>query len=251
MAIREWPADKIKKALRWVAAGDVTAVAKIEEATSFIVRGPAHRKVGSPLRIILSGELRVGTLMLWLAYFMGLLLYFLLTSWIPILIRDAGSSVGRAAFIGALFPLGGGIGALACGWLMDRMNATRVVSTAYLVSAVLLLILARTTNTVGPLMVMMFLAGLAMNGAQTSMPVLAAMFYPTEGRASGVAWMLGVGRFGGVLGALSGGVLLQAGLTMASIIAGLAIVSLIAAVALLFKDIAGRPEAQHMPLCGE
>lgn len=39
-----------------------------------------------------------------------------------------------------------------------------------------------------------------MNTSQASMPALAAGFYPTEGRATGVAWMLGIGRFGGIAG---------------------------------------------------
>ena len=39
-----------------------------------------------------------------------------------------------------------------------------------------------------------------MNTAQSSLPALAAGFYPTQGRATGVAWMLGLGRFGGIAG---------------------------------------------------
>ncbi|MGO8609405.1 aromatic acid/H+ symport family MFS transporter, partial [Rhizobium johnstonii] len=52
----------------------------------------------------------------------------------------------------------------------------------------------------GVLMAVVFVAGLVMNAAQASMPALAAGFYPTEGRATGVAWMLGIGRFGGIAG---------------------------------------------------
>ncbi len=62
--------------------------------------------------------------------------------------------------------------------------------------------------------VMVFIAGSIMNGAQSSMPALAAGFYPTQGRATGVAWMLGIGRFGGILGAFSGAFLMQAQLSL-------------------------------------
>jgi AAHS family 4-hydroxybenzoate transporter-like MFS transporter len=85
-----------------------------------------------------------------------------------------------------------------------------------------------------------FFAGVAMNGAQTSMPVLAASSYPTEARASGVSWMLGAGRIGGIIGALIGGVLVQAGFSMAQIVAGLAGTALVAALALYGKDYASR-----------
>jgi len=40
-----------------------------------------------------------------------------------------------------------------------------------------------------------FIAGVLVNTAQASMPSLAAAFYPTAGRGTGVAWMVGVGRF--------------------------------------------------------
>ena len=49
-------------------------------------------------------------------------------------------------------------------------------------------------------MAVVFIAGTIMNTAQSSMPALAAGFYPTSGRATGVAWMLGIGRFGGIAG---------------------------------------------------
>ena len=130
------------------------------------------------------------------------------------------------------------VGALVCGWFMDRRNAARVVAAAYLLTALLLLVLAASTHGINLLMAATLLAGIAMNGAQTSMPVLAASSYPTEARASGVSWMLGAGRMGGVLGAASGGALMQAGFSMAQILAGLAGAAFIAALALWVKDAA-------------
>nr|WP_244113888.1 hypothetical protein [Burkholderia cepacia] len=44
----------------------------------------------SALALVLSGRFRARTLMLWVAYFMGLLIYYLLTNWMPTLFRDAG-----------------------------------------------------------------------------------------------------------------------------------------------------------------
>jgi AAHS family 4-hydroxybenzoate transporter-like MFS transporter len=186
--------------------------------------------------------------MLWVTYFMGLVLFYLLTSWMPTLVRDAGYSVSRAAVATALFPLGGAIGAVCCGWLMDRMNATRVVGGAYFLTGILLLVLARSTHALGALMSATFLAGIAMNGAQSSMPVLAASTYPTAGRASGVSWMLGAGRMGAVVGAFGGGILMQAGYSMAEIIAMLAVVAMLAAAALAAKDYASRKTSRINPV---
>ncbi|NEU35472.1 aromatic acid/H+ symport family MFS transporter, partial [bacterium LRH843] len=48
-----------------------------------------------------------GTVLLWLTYFMGLVMIYLLTSWLPTLMRETGATMERAAFIGGLFQFGG------------------------------------------------------------------------------------------------------------------------------------------------
>jgi MFS transporter, AAHS family, 4-hydroxybenzoate transporter len=240
MVARRWPAEKIRAVLLRIAAGDEAAIAESVMAQEFRAPEGSASAAASPLGVIFAPRYLASTLMLWLTYFMGLLLFYMLTSWMPTLVRDAGYSLSQASIATALFPLGGGFGAVACGWLMDRRNSTRVVAGAYLLTAVLMLVLSASTHGIGPLMCATFFAGLAMNGAQTSMPVLAASSYPTEARASGVSWMLGAGRMGGVLGAFSGGVLMQAGFSMAQILLGLAATALVAALALFFKDYASR-----------
>ncbi|PZU00993.1 MAG: hypothetical protein DI624_01670 [Brevundimonas sp.] len=74
--------------------------------------------------------------------------------------------------------------------------------------------------------------GFLLSGAQATLPAIAAKFYPTEGRATGVAWVLGIGRFGGIAGALAGGTLLQLGWSFATILAALAIPAVLAALAI-------------------
>ena len=239
MVVRQYPVRQIRIALNKIAGRDTHALAQIATSSSFCVAEITVSK-RSPLQVMFAPRLLIGTLMLWLTYFMGLLLFYLLTSWMPTLVRDAGYSLSQAATATALFPLGGGIGAILCGWLMGRTNATRVVSGAYFITAVLMLVLAHSTGSLVSLMCMTFLAGLAMNAAQTSMPALAAASYPTYGRASGVSWMLGVGRIGGIVGAFGGGFLLQAGFSLDQIISGLAVVAAVPALALLYKDYTSR-----------
>jgi len=77
-----------------------------------------------------------------------------------------------------------------------------------------------------------------MNTAQSSMPALAAAFYPTQGRATGIAWMLGIGRFGGIAGSYLVAELTGLQLGFAGIFAIVAIAGLIAALALVAKQLA-------------
>ena len=119
---------------------------------------------------------------------------------------------------------------------MDKFNAQKVVAVGYALTAVLVYAVGQAMGNIGALVVLIFLAGTAMNGAQSSMPSLAAMFYPTHGRATGVAWMLGVGRFGGIAGALLGAELMRRHLGFASTFSLLAIPAVLATLALLAKN---------------
>lgn len=76
-----------------------------------------------------------------------------------------------------------------------------------------------------------------MNTAQSSLPSLAAAFYPTQGRATGVAWMMGTGRFGGVLGSFLIAELTRAKLDFGEIFSIVAVPGLIAMLALLLKEL--------------
>jgi AAHS family 4-hydroxybenzoate transporter-like MFS transporter len=53
-----------------------------------------------------------------------------------------------------------------------------------------------------------FAAGFCIVGGQIAANALAAGFYPTPVRASGVGWALGIGRVGSIVGPLVGGMLL-------------------------------------------
>lgn len=151
--------------------------------------------------VVLSKSYIVGSVMLWSAYFMGLVVFYASINWMPILFKEAGFTLKSAALISALFPLGG-VGALLSGMLMDRLNANRVVATCYALTAATVYAIGQAVGNLGALVLAIVLAGILMNTAQVSMAALAASFYPTEGRGTGVACMLGIGRLGGIAGSL-------------------------------------------------
>jgi AAHS family 4-hydroxybenzoate transporter-like MFS transporter len=104
-----------------------------------------------------------------------------------------------AALVSALFPLGG-FGAIVSGWLMDRFNANLIIAACFALIAAAVYAIGQSTGHIALLMLVVLGAGTMMNTAQSSLPTLAAAFYPTNGRATGVAWMMGIGRFGGIAG---------------------------------------------------
>jgi AAHS family 4-hydroxybenzoate transporter-like MFS transporter len=223
------PQEKIRRILQRISG------TKLDDVSAFTISEPAPAK--SAVGLVLSREYRLGSAMLWLTYFMGLLIFYLLTSWMPILMKDAGFSIQKAALVTALFPLGGGVGTITAGWLMDRFNPHKVVACTYLLTGVLIFAVGQGAGNLALLSLLIFLAGTAMNGAQSSMPSLAAGFYPTQGRATGVAWMLGIGRFGGITGAMIGAELLRWQLGFSTIFTLLALPAIVASLALIVKHV--------------
>ncbi|WP_025597421.1 MFS transporter [Burkholderia sp. WSM2230] len=228
MAVRKRADAKIARILSRIAHGTTL------EGCGFVApEGGVGGKRESAIRAVLSRQYRFGTLMLWLAYFMGLLIYYLLTNWLPTLFRDTGFSGASAALMTSLFPLGGVLGNLCVGWFMDRLNANRVIAATYMLAALMVLLVRQGVGHQLWLGVLIFLTGTLVTSAVTSMSALAAAFYPTHGRATGVAWMLGVGRIGGVAGALVGAALMDFGWQIGSVFSLLAVPALVSACALL------------------
>lgn len=56
---------------------------------------------------MLSGPFLVGSITLWLTYFVGLVVFYALINWMPIRVRDAEIDARTGTLISALFRLGG------------------------------------------------------------------------------------------------------------------------------------------------
>ena len=159
----------------------------------------------SPIHQILSGSHRMGTLLLWSSFSMSLLIIYLMTSWLPILIKDTGLQLSQAALISAMFQVGGTVGAIVLGGAMDRCNPFWVLVCAYIAGAFCLMSIGLFHDQYSLLIFGVFGMGFCISGSQVGANALAAGFYPTTMRATGVSWAHGVGRIGAVLGTLGGG----------------------------------------------
>ncbi|AQV98702.1 MFS transporter [Cupriavidus necator] len=204
MVMRNWPAERIAAVLRRVAPRHDFNGAR------FVVTEEQAEDRKSGMGVLLSRRLRTGTLMLWLAYFSGTFAYYLLMGWLPTLLQEAGASLRNATLATSVLSVGGIAGALCFGWLMDRLDRNTVIALAFVVGGASIWTLGRQAGQPELLPVILFIAGAGLSGAMFSLPGLAAAYYPTNGRSAGIAWMYGIGRIGGILGPVAGGMLLHA-----------------------------------------
>jgi MFS transporter, AAHS family, 4-hydroxybenzoate transporter len=169
----------------------------------------------------------VGTLLLWGVFFMNLMVFYFLQSWLPTLFTDAGLTQQNAVLMTTLISVGGIVAGVISGPLMDRYNAYVVLAGLYVGGAVFVIAIGIAGPTL--LAVTTFLAGFCVSGAQKSVNALAVIYYPAQMRSTGVGWALGIGRFGSILGPVLAGWLLLWGWSTANLMQLAAVPMLLAA----------------------
>jgi len=183
--------------------------------TRFVV---THAKpTGLPVTHLFRRDLIRETLLLWVVFFLSLLVIYLLSSWLPTLIKSTGVSLKTASIVTAMFQVGGTLGAVLLGWLMDRMNPRRVLAASYALAGIFIAAIGSLTGS--PILVglVVFGAGFWISGSQVGANALAASFYPTDCRATGVSWANGVGRIGSVLGSVGGAAMVSLSLPLSTV----------------------------------
>jgi AAHS family 4-hydroxybenzoate transporter-like MFS transporter len=203
--------------------------APLSAGESLVVSEP--RLEGVPVKhLFLAGRLG-GTLLLWVIFFCNLLILYFLINWLPSVLRAAGLPLERAIIGTVLLNAGGIVGGLALGWLVDRRGPFGVLLVAFSLAAISVWAIGSADAAVAGVLLIVFAAGFFVIGTQFCMNALAASFYPTSVRATGVGWALGVGRIGSVIGPVIGGVVISLGWTHPTLFLAAAIPALVSAVA--------------------
>ena len=229
LAVRSGDSRKIAAIMARVAPGlaDVPA-------TSLIT--PDRRAEGLPVKYLFSEGRAFGTILLWIPFFMNLLIIYFIVSWLPALLRQAAMPVSAGVKAISMFSLAGIIGSLAQGRLMNRYGAYVVMVTEFFVSSLLIGSLAFAAGSLSFIMAVTFILGFTIQGAQGGLNALAASFYPTAMRSTGVGWALGIGRIGSIVGPVLGGVMLSLEWSPQQIFVAGAFPALMAAVAVMLSN---------------
>ena len=174
--------------------------------TNFVVQ--EERAPGLPVLHLFRHGRGLATILLWIGFFVSLLDIYLLSSWLPTVFHDAGITLSLSVIATAVFQGGGVVASLILGIFMDRFGAFRAVAIIYALGAVFVAFLGYS-HSIFSIMGCAFFAGAGIVGGQTGTNVLAASFYPTYIRSTGVGWGLGIGRIGSIVGPIFGGIMLS------------------------------------------
>jgi AAHS family 4-hydroxybenzoate transporter-like MFS transporter len=184
----------------------ISPMAVFAPATRFVVQEPALP--GIPVVHLFRDGRTPVTLLLWVVFFMSLLDLYFLSNWLPTVLNDLGASLSASAAIGSMLQVGGVVGTLALGSIIDRFSF-RALALVYFMAVFAVGAIGQLGHSIVLVTIAIFAAGFCIVGGQIAANALAAAFYPTSVRATGVGWALGIGRVGSIIGPLVGGVLLS------------------------------------------
>jgi AAHS family 4-hydroxybenzoate transporter-like MFS transporter len=225
--------------------GLIAPKAVLAPATQFVVNEPGL--AGIPVLHLFKDGRTLVTLLLWVVFFMSLLDLYFLTNWLPTVLNDLGASVSEAAVIGSMLQVGGVIGALALGIIIDRFSF-RALALVYFIAIFAVGAIGQLGHSAVLVAIAIFVAGFCMVGGQIAANALAATFYPTSIRATGVGWALGIGRVGSIIGPLVGGMLLTMKWSAGAVFLAAATAALCAALAAFWLSrLAGLGGAVEQP----
>ncbi|MGY3607541.1 MULTISPECIES: MFS transporter [unclassified Bradyrhizobium] len=197
---------KAKPDTVWRVVRRVDGALPVEGPTKFVTEvGERRGAVGS----LFSSGRAAGTLVIWIVFVLNLAEFYALQSWLPSMLTNVGHSLSTVALATTMTTVGGIVAAFAIGPAMDRIGPYGSLGTVYLAGVLFVLSFGYSIDKPSWIMIVAgFCAGFCVSGGQKSVIALAAIYYPTAIRSTGVGWALGIGRLGGIGGPLLIGALL-------------------------------------------
>lgn len=186
-------------------------------ATDVFVLGEEAPPTRAGVRALFSAQLRWDTVVVSLAFLTNMYAVYAFFNWAPLVLTSLGFEMVTAVRGALVFNFAGIAGVLTCSWLISRLGSRRPLAAGALAGSASLAWLAwlawslsagNAAEALPALMGGIALAGATISAVMVGMYTLAAHVFPTECRTSGIGWVLGAGRTGGVAAALGGGLLL-------------------------------------------
>jgi MFS transporter, AAHS family, 4-hydroxybenzoate transporter len=215
---------------KWLARIDPEST--VTSNTEFVLQ-EEKKGGGVPIAHLFRERRAATTILLWIVNFMNLLNLYSLASWLPTVVTNAGYPQQTAVLVGAILQTGGTIGTFGLAWLIAKRGFIPMLATSFAVACASIFLIGQPGLSLTMLFVVVFIAGWCVVGSQPGLNALAASYYPTYIRSTGVGAGLGVGRLGAIVGPLIGGYFIAAKWTTQEIFMAAAIPALISTVVMV------------------
>lgn len=182
---------------------------------------------------LFSGGRAVGTILLWIAFFFAFMILVTNSSWTPSLLRSLDVPVEKSAVALAMFNFGSLFGSGVAGALVAALGPSGVLSLTLIGGAAAYAGVGWAAPSIVGVTIAQTAFGVLLGCASSGLIALAAIYYPSAVRSTGVGWATAMGRFGSFVGPLVVGTLVGAHWGVQTIFTAVAASILIGAVACL------------------
>jgi benzoate transport len=231
--------DRINRALRRMGHATVSALPDIT----------ASARSRSIAEIFQPGLVAITTIVT-LACFFHITTFYFIVKWIPKIVVDMGFAQSSAAGVLVWTNVGGATGGAVFGLLTLRFGLKPLTIALLVLSTVMVTLFGRSPADLERLSLICAMAGFCTNAGIVGLYAIIAQVFPTQVRAFGTGFTVGVGRGGSVLAPIIAGFLFNAGYSLPVVALTMASGSLFAAAVLIMLKLADRPEVpgQDRPL---
>ena len=194
-----------------------------------------REKQGLSVKHLFAEGRTAATLLLWVPFFMNLLILYFIVSWLPAMLREVHMPISAAVLAATIFGVGSIFGSCLQGPITVRLGSYVSLVSEFGLLVLLCASLGMVATSLRLVLAVAFVLGFTVTGIQAGLNSLAASYYPTSIRSTGVGWALGIGRIGSVTGPMLGGILLKVGWTPQRILFATSVPALCAGLAIVIS----------------
>ncbi|MDV3455970.1 MFS transporter [Sphingomonas sp. HF-S4] len=210
-------------------AGVNRTLARLGRAPIADLPAPPPVQAKPSILALFSGDYRTPTILLTLAYFAQITLFYYIQKWVPKIVVDMGFDAAQAGHVLVAANVGNLLGALAIGLASQRVPIRPLVGGAMLVGFAAIGVFGLGMRDLTAMSLAVACAGFFVNAGVVGMYPLLAQTYPAALRASGTGFVIGIGRGGSAAGPLVAGALFASGSGLLTVSLVMGIGGLIAA----------------------
>ena len=171
----------------------------------------AEARPGISTGRLFQGGMAPVTILLTLGYFAHILTFYFILKWVPKIVVDMGFHPSSAGSVLVWANVGGFLGSIGFSLLTSRLRLDPLTIGAMLISTVMVAVFGRSAGELTQLSLLAAIAGFFANGGVVGLYALCARSFPTDLRAGGTGFVIGVGRGGAALSPIVAGLLFAAG----------------------------------------
>jgi MFS transporter, AAHS family, 3-hydroxyphenylpropionic acid transporter len=200
-----------------------------------------QRSVAGILATLFGRGRTLTTLWLWISYFTTSVIVYVLVNWTPTLMSLKGFSKTDAVSVGLPLGIGGVIGPILIGRLIQQRRSPGLLLYCYAGVAIGLIGLAEVGRNFTMALIAVAVPATLVQAASFTLAGLAPQYYPTATRGTGTGAAVGAARLGAISGPASVGFLISAGLGPTQVLWSLVPVALLAALTGYMLIVTGKP----------